>query len=259
MRPLWTGFISFGLVNIPVRLYSLAAEKEMDLDLLHAKDMSGVRYARICKKEEKEIPYDEIIKGAKHGATHVPLDDADFAHANARKTSTIEVAQFADESDIDPIYYEKPYYLEPEKGGEKAYQLFHDALLRSKRVGIARFVLRNREHLSAVRTLGGAIVLEQLRFASTLRRAADLTPPARKAVSAKEMRMAMDFVTKMTRKFRPEEYKDSYTRELLRAIREKAKHGKITPRGKRPTRTEVDDLMETLRLSLKHHAAARTR
>jgi DNA end-binding protein Ku len=152
MRAIWSGALSFGLVNIPVKLYSATAGMGLDLTMLHKKDISPIRYARICRADGKEIPYEDIVKGYEYQkGDYVILTDEDFKKASVEKTKAIEIESFVKESEIDPIYFEKPYYLEPEKGAQKAYALLRESLKKSKKIGLAKFVLRNREHLAAIR------------------------------------------------------------------------------------------------------------
>src|SRR5215211_1486354 len=142
MRALWTGSLSFGLINIPMKLYSATQEHGLNFDMLHKKDLSPIRYARICKADGKEIPYKDIVKGYEYQkGDYVVLVEEDFKRANIKKTKSIEMIEFTKESEINPLYYEKPYYLEPDKGADKAYVLLREALLKSKKVGIAKFVL----------------------------------------------------------------------------------------------------------------------
>jgi DNA end-binding protein Ku len=259
MHALWTGALSFGLVNIPVKLYSASQENRLDLDMLHKEDLSPIRYARVCRKDGKEIPSDQIVKGYQYQkGDYVVLTDEDFERANVRRSKTIEIQEFVDESEIDAKYYDKPYFLEPVEGAERPYALLRDALDRSKKVGIAKFVLRNREHLAAIKPEKGVLVLNQLRFANELRKPQDLnipdTPPGQK-----EMEMAVSLIGQLTAPFAPEAYKDTYADELRRVIDEKAKGRKPKPKGAPPAPTRVDDLMTALKKSLaqqKKRAAA---
>jgi DNA end-binding protein Ku len=258
MHSLWTGTISFGLVNIPVQLYSAVDEQKLDLDMLHKKDLSPVRFARVCRSDGHEIPYNEIVKGYEfRKGDYVVLEEEDFKKANARKTNTIDILQFAEESDIDPVYYDKPYYLEPGKGGDNAYALLRDALERSRRVGIARFAMRNREHLAAVKPAGNAILLHTLRFKSEVR-TPKLRVPGPKTARGREMDMALQLINQLTEKFHPEIHKDTYIEELKNVIETKAKGRAPAAKEKEPAPTRVTDLMETLKASL-HRTRERER
>jgi DNA end-binding protein Ku len=257
MRALWSGAISFGLVNIPVKMYSASESVSLDLDMLHKKDMEPIRYARVCKAEGKEVPFDEIVKGYQvEKGEYVVLTDEDFRHANARKTQAIEIAQFAAEAEIDPIYYEKPYYLVPEKSAEKPYVLLRDALAKSGKVAVARFVMHGREHVAAIRPENDALMLIQLRYASEIRRPEGLKFPAAKA-RGKEAEMAIALVERLTQEFRADDFTDTYVDELKRVIRMKAKGKTPKPRGKAPEPTRVTDLMSLLRESLETHQRGR--
>lgn len=251
MRALWTGSLSFGLVSIPVKLYPAAQSHGLDFDFLHRKDHEPIRYARICSVDGREVPYADIVRGYEVGkGEYVIVNDEDFKHANARKTKIIDLKSFADESDIDTIYYQKPYFLEPEKGGEKPYALMREALKKSGKVGIATFVLRNREHLAAIRPSGNALILHQLRFSQDMRDTADFDFPV-SHVYAKEMDIALALIEQLSAPFQAEDYKDTYTQEMLRIINQKRRG--IRPKLKKaeePLPTKVADLMELLKASL---------
>lgn len=253
MRPIWSGFIAFGLVNIPVKLYSPSVETGLDLDLLHKKDMSPIRYARICKEEEKEVPYDDVLHGYQYvKGEYVSLNEKDYEKANVRKTQTIEVQHFAAADEIDPNFFDKPYYLEPEPKTEKSYALLREALRKSGKVAVAKFVLRNREHLAIVRPHGEVLVLNQLRFNDQIKPADELVVPKVQAMAAGEMKMALELINKMTHHFRPELYKDVYIDELKEIIHQKAKGLVPKKKGEKPAATRMTDLMATLKASLEH-------
>jgi DNA end-binding protein Ku len=183
MRAIWSGSISFGLVNIPVKMFSGSRSHEgLDLDMLHKKDHARIRYARICRNDGKEIPYDEIEKGYEYReGDYIILTDADFKKADAKKAESIEIKQFVNESEIDSRYYEKPYYLEPGKGADRAYALLRDALEKSGKVALAKYAMRARDNMGAIKPLGNALVLNQMRFPADLREPADLKFPAKTA------------------------------------------------------------------------------
>jgi DNA end-binding protein Ku len=251
MRAIWTGALSFGLVNIPIRLYSATSGTDLDLTMLHKKDLSPIRYARICRADGKEIPYEDIVKGYEYRkGDYVILTEEDFKKANVEKTKSIEIQEFAKESEIDPIYFEKPYFLEPEKGAEKAYALLRESLKKSKKVGIAKFVLRNRERLAAIKPSGNVIVLEQMRFEHEIREPEDLNLPDAKKAGSKEIQIALALIEQLTEHFKPGQYKDTYTDELKKVIDAKAKGKPIKAKGKERKPTEVSDLMAVLKKSL---------
>jgi DNA end-binding protein Ku len=253
MRAIWTGAISFGLVNIPVRLYSATEERGLKFDMLHKKDLSPIRYARVCRLDGREVPYEDIVKGYEYqDGDYVVLADEDFKRANLRKTKTIDIQEFVLEEEIDAVYYTKPYYLEPDKGAEKAYAVLREALQKSKRVGIAKFVLRNREHLAAIKVQGNLIVLNQLRFKEEIRKPEDIKLPDKKTASGKEIDMAMQLIEQLSEPFKPEQFKDEYTQELKKVISQRAKGKTPKAKGAPPTPTKVPDLLNTLRKSLKN-------
>lgn len=259
MHSVWSGVIGFGLVNIPVRLYSPAKEEQLDLDYLHKKDHSPIRYARFCREEEKEIEWSEIVRGYKVGGRYVVLTDADFAKANARKTKAIDILHFAKAAEVDTMYFEKPYYLEPEAKARKAYALLREALRQTGKVGIATFVLRSRENLAVIRPHGDVLVLDQLRYSNELGSPDDLALPAGAALPKKEMRIAMDLIQASTEKFRPEAHKDRYLKELQAIIKEKARGIVPKKRGKEPRPTRNADLMAALKRSLAHRGRVAAR
>lgn len=252
MRAIWSGSISFGLVNIPVRLYSATAtESKVEFDLLHKKDMSPIRYAKVCKVEGEEVPNDEIVKGFEYeDGQYVIMTDDDFQRAHPAITQTIEVTGFTSEVEIDDIYFEKPYYLEPDKGAAKAYTLFREALKRSGKVGIARFIMRNREHMAAIKPSGDVLVLDQLRYHSDIHKPDELKLPSSENVVEAELELAMALVDKLTMPFKPEEYKDTYSDELHKVIEEKAAGRVPVAQGEAPTPTDVTDLISALKKSL---------
>ena len=254
MRSLWSGSISFGLVNIPVRLYSGINPREgIDLDMLHKEDHAPIRYARICRKDGEEVPWDDIVKGYEYrDGDYVVLSQADLDKLDTKKTETIDIRQFVAESDVDSRYYERPYYLEPAKGGDKAYALLHAALDESNKVAVARFVIHQREHLGVIKPIGRALVLNQMRFPSDLREAGDLKFPSETLVSHEEVKVALKFVSQETSHFIPEDYHDTYTEELEQLIKDRTKGKKPShAKTKKAADTSAGDLMSALKASLK--------
>lgn len=261
MRAIWKGSISFGLVNIPVQLFTASQEKEISFVLLHKKDLSTIRYARICKAEDKEVPWNEIVKGYEYEkGDYVVLDDKDFEKVNVKKTKTIEIVSFIDEEEIDSIYYIKPYFLEPDKQAESAYSLLRDALKKSKKVGLAKFVLHNREHIGALKVHDNAIVLNELRYQNELIHADDLKIPQVKS-KEKELSMAIQLIDQLTDHFNPKEYKDTYTEEIKNLIKQKSKGRPVHPKEEKRPSTKVHDIMSLLQASLetKKKPAKKTR
>lgn len=251
MRSIWTGAISFGLVNIPVKLYSAVQQQELDLDMLSKKDLSPIRYARISKSTGKEVDYKDIVKGYEYEKGHyVVVTDEDFRKASPEKSKTIDIRDFVNEDEIESIFFEKPYYLEPDKGAAKAYTLLMKALEKSKKVGIAQFMIRNRERIGALKVVDGVLVLNQLRYASEVRSTEELNIPEEK-LSPKEIDLAMKLIDQLTEKFEPRAYKDTYVEELKKIIEAKAHGKKIKAPAVKKPKANVKDIMSVLQQSLK--------
>ncbi len=250
MRAIWSGSISFGLVNIPIKLYSATEETMLSFNMLHEKDMSPIQYARICKMEKSEVPYDEIIKGYEYSeGNFVILTDEDFENANIRITKTITILDFVNKNEIDTKYFEKPYYLEPDKNSAKPYTLLREALKKTGKVGIGRYVLRNRERLVALEADENLLFIDHLRFQSEMRDKTGLKLPESKSEEP-ELEMAINLINQMSKKFNPSLYKDTYTNELRRIIDEKVSGKTPSRKGTIPKPTPVPDLMEMLKKSL---------
>lgn len=250
MRAIWSGSLSFGLVNIPVKLYSAVEQKELSFNLLHKEDFSPIRFARVCRKDGKEIPYEDIVKGYEYEpGDFVVMDDEDFKKANIKETSSIEIVNFVAADDIDTLYFEKPYYLEPEKN-QKPYALLRAALKKTNKVGIAKFVLRSKEHLGAVRADQGMIVLQQLRFKHEIRQPDGLKIPGEAKVEKKEADLAIQLINQLTVKFDPDTYQDTYTDDLKKIIEAKAKGKTPKAKGAIPQPVKINDLMAILKKSL---------
>lgn len=250
MRAIWSGSISFGLVNIPVKLYSATGGERLSFHLLHKDDMSAIRYAKVCKEEEKEVSKEDIVKGYEYAkGEYVVVEDEDFKKANVRRTSTIEIEGFTDAADIDSIYYEKPYYLEPDKNSLKAYSLLRDALKKSGKVGIATFVLKNKEHLAILKPESDIILLDQIRYSGDLRSTEEINVPEMK-LEENELEMAVSLIHQLEKEFIPADHRDSYTAELKSLIEEKIKGVTPEARGTAPEPTDVTELMDALRESI---------
>ena len=215
MRPIWTGSISFGLINIPVKLFSAVLESSLDLDMLDSKDHSHIKFKRVNEKTGKEVAYENIVKGYKLDSGYVVLEAADFEAADAVKTKMIEIINFVDEQEIDSIYYEQPYYLEPEKSAMKAYALLRDALEVSGKVGVTTFVLRNKENLAILKPYKKVIVLNRIRFSQEIREPSELMLPPVSKVKTKEMDMAKKLVAQLTEKFNIAKYYFKYPYALI--------------------------------------------
>lgn len=252
MHAIWKGSLSFGLVNIPIQIFTASQEKEISFVMMHKKDNSQIRYARICKEEEKEIPWDEIVKAYEYEKGHfVIVDDKDFEKANIKKTKIIEILGFINEDEVDSVYFVKPYFLEPQKNAEKTYSLLRDALKKSKKVGLAKFVLRNREHLGVLKIHDNIMILNELRYQKELLRAQEIKIPPVKA-NSKELEMAVQLIDELTIPFKPEAYKDMYVEEMKKIIKQKAKGRLVLPKAEKVKSTKIHDLMSLLQASLEH-------
>lgn len=251
MRPIWTGAISFGLVNIPVKLFSAVKDSSLDLDMLDKRDNANIKFKRVNEITGKEVPYEDITKGYLYHDDYVILNEKDFESADAKKTKTIDIINFVDQKEIDSIYYEQPYYLEPTKAGEKAYAIIRDALQDSGRVGVATFVMRNKEALAILKPYGEAIVLNRIRFEEEIRDTKDLALPGTAKANAKERAMANKLIDQLTEKFNIAKYKDTYTDKLLKIIKDKAKGKKTKPvRKLKVVHSKTKDIMDLLKASI---------
>lgn len=225
----------------------------IDLDMLHKDDHAPIRYARICRKDGEEIPWNDIVKGYEYAdGDYVVLSKKELDELDAEKTQTVDIIQFVDEPAIDIRYFEKPYYLEPVKGGEKAYALLRAALGKSKKLALAKFVMHEHEHVAVIKPVGRALVLNQMRFPSDIREPGQLSLPTDKDVTPKELEMALKLVKQETKPFMPEDLHDTFTDELEELIKEKVKGKKPHKKAaKERHETTAKDLMGALKASLK--------
>lgn len=250
MRPIWTGAIGFGLVNIPVKIYSATQSSNLSFDMLDKKDHERIRYMRINEKTGKEVPWGNIVKGYKLESDYVVLNDKDFEAASAVKTKTIEITDFVQEEEISSLYYETPYYLEPDKSGTRPYELLRQALTKTKKVGVANFVMRTKESLAILRPDKDVIVLNRIRFEEEIRETDELVLPKNTEVKPAELKMAISLIDQLTAKFDISKYKDTYNAELLKMIEAKAKGKKIKAPEMKVVHSKTQDLMEQLKASL---------
>ena len=263
MRAIWKGNISFALVSIPISLFSATRRNELSFHYLHKKDMSPVSYKRFCDGEDVEVPWEEITRGYEYEkGQYVEITDEDLDTADVELTKTIQILEFVREEEIDPLYFDKPYYLEPQKGGERAYALMRDALAESRKVGVAKVVLKSREHLAAVKSVGDMMTLQTMRFAHEIVDSGSLNLPRKADITKKEMDLANTLIDSMSDKFEPSKYKDDYHDKVLEIIQMKvAGVSPAAPVAKEPGPAKVVDLMEILKQSLsesKKTKAART-
>jgi len=251
--------VAFGLINIPVKVYSASEDRGLDFRMLDKHGHCPVSYARICRKTNKEIPYEDIVKGYEYQkGDYVILTDTDFEKAAPKKTKMIDVVSFIDEDEVSNEFIERPYYIEPDKKAEKAYVLLREALKRSKKVALAKWVLRNQEHVALLRPQKDALMLIQLRYASELRSPKDLKLPGKATFSKRELDMALMLIEQLQSHWNAEEYKDTYTEDLKKLIERKAKGKTVRVQDeKEPAPTDMRDLMEALRKSLDTHRKER--
>jgi DNA end-binding protein Ku len=262
MRPIWKGSISFGLVNIPVALYTATKTEELKFRLLRAKDLSPVNYKRVAEADGKEVPWDQIVKGYEYEKEKfIIIKEEDFKRVDIEATQTVDIQSFVDLAEVNPVFFHKPYYMEPQKGGDRAYVLLRDALKETGKIGIAKVVIKTRQHLAAVKPQDEGLMLELMHFATELKDVEDFKRPKEAKIAKKELDMAKALIDSMTEKWKPESYKDEYREALEEMIEEKVQHPdkelpKKTVRAKRPS--NVIDLVEVLQQSMKASGAKKT-
>lgn len=252
MRSFWSGSISFGLVNIPIKLYTATESHTLDLHLLRDKDLCPISFARVCRVDGEEVPWEHIVRGYEYAkGDYVILEKEDFEKADVKKTHTIDISTFVDEKEVDTIFFEKPYYLEPQKTGAKAYALLCEALRKSKKVGVGNYVLRQKEHIGIIKAYGNLIVLNQLRYHDEIRDQSKLNLPDKESINDKELKIALQLIDQLTGKFKPEEFSDEYIDDLKKIIEAKAQGKEIKHIKQVPTEgKEVADIMSLLKESL---------
>jgi DNA end-binding protein Ku len=248
-RAIWTGAVTFGLVNVPIRLVTAVREHTLHFRLIHEPDAGHIGYAKVCKLEGEAVPDDEIVKAYESNGELVYLTDEDFEAAQAERRRTVEVTDFVPLVEIDPIYFARTYYAVPQEGSEKVYSLFVRALEQSELVGIGTLVLRDREHLVALRVKDGVIAVELMRFADEVQPADDLKPSGAR-VQKKELDMALQLVEQFTSSFEPERYEDTYRKALLAVIRQKKQGKEVRAAPPPEAEEEAPDLMAALRQSV---------
>src|SRR5262245_1449741 len=269
MRAIWKGSISFGLVNIPVGLYPATRAERVSFRQLRADDLSPIHYKRVAEADGREVPWEKVVKGYEYEkGKFVTMEDEDLEKVMPEATQSINIIEFVDLSEIDPMFFETPYYLEPQKAGKKAYALLRDTLKETGRVGIARVVLKTKEHLAAVKPKGDSLVLELMHFPDELLEPDGLDIPRKEQLGKKEMDMAKSLVETMSGTWKPEEFHDVFRERLEKLIEEKVKSGGkelAAPKAKAKAPTNVVDLVVVLQQSLAeskkktgHAPAART-
>lgn len=251
MRAIWNGAIGFGLVNIPIKLYSASESSTLDLDMLDKKDLSNIRYKRVNENTHKEVAWENIVKGYKIEDKYIVLEDEDFQAVSPEKSKILSILQFVKEEEVDPALFETPYFLEPQKNGEAAYKLLLKALMKTKMAGIGSFILREREILCMIRPYQDEILMvNRMRYPEEMRVYKDLKIPSGKAPKAEELKMAETLIKSLAETFDPSKYRDTYNEDLLKIIKQKAK-GKIkkVKEAKQPV-GKATDLMAMLKASL---------
>jgi DNA end-binding protein Ku len=258
---IWTGSISFGLVNIPVSLVTAEQRDDLDFTLLDKRDSSPIGYQKISKRTGKPVPGDRIVRGVEQtNGRYVVVSDTDLRRASPERTQRIDILAFVEATAVPPLYFDRPYYLEPARGGERGYALFREALRRSGKLAVASVVVKTRQHLAAVLVYDRVLVLDVLRYASELRDPSKLRVPGTtlKAlrISDRELKMAERLVAEMTEDWDPEKYHDEYRDELLAFIKKRGRAGQLTSApetGEKPAtrkRADVIDIAELLKRSL---------
>jgi DNA end-binding protein Ku len=259
---IWSGSINFGLVSIPVKLFTAVRSGKNDIafNFLHKKDKGRIKNERVCSVDGKQVPWDEIVRGYEYEkGQYVILTDEDIKKASVEATQSVDIVQFVEAKEINPMLYDTPYYLEPDKKGRHAYALLREALKKSGKVGVAQVVIRTREHLAALRPLGDALVLETLHYADELMPYDQFElPPAKEKTPPTEMKAAMMLIDTMSEKFDLESFRDTYKEKLLTMIQARAK-GKPLPKikGKAPQPTNVVNIMDVLQRSLNERRGKR--
>ena len=252
MRPIWKGSISFGLVYIPVAVYPATREEKLSFRQLRSIDLSPIRYKKVAEADSKEVPAEQIVKGFEYErGRYVVMKEEDFEKVRIESTHSIDITDFVELEQVDPKFFYKPYFLEPQKGGEKAYAVLHKALSGTGKIGIAKVVISNREHLAAVKPDGLFLILELMHFASEILSAEILKNGSATAVTDKELKMAQALIDSMSVSWEPEKYRDEYRTALMEIIEQKAKNKQVAAKVMpAPTPTNVVDLVKVLQDSL---------
>jgi DNA end-binding protein Ku len=252
MRPIWKGSISFGLVYIPIAVYPATREEKLSFRQLRATDLSPIKYKKVAEADAKEVSADQIVKGFEYErGQYVVLKEEDFEKVRIESTHSIDITDFVDLEQIDPKFFYKPYFLEPQKGGEKAYSLLHKALSGTGKIGIAKVVISNREHLASVKPDGLFLILELMHFAQEILSPEILKNGSVGGITDKELKMAQTLIESMSVPWEPEKYRDEYRTAVLELIEQKAKKKEIADKPvAAPRATNVVDLVKVLQDSL---------
>lgn len=252
MRSLWRGSISFGLINIPIELYSASSEKGINMEMLRKGDQCPIHIKRVCGDTNEEVKNEDIVRGYKlENGEYVVLEKEDMEALETLQTHTIDITSFIKSEEIDTVYFDKPYYLQPTAGGEKAYTLLLNALKKSGRIALASMVMRTKEHIGILKSVNNAIIFNQMRYPDELVPEETLDMPLEVEVTEKETELALRLVEQLTEPFKPEVLKDNYREKLEKFIKAKADNHKVT-KAIEPTPTHVDELLAQLQYSLDH-------
>lgn len=252
MRSIWNGTISFGMVNIPIKIYPAVKSNFLSFHFLHEKDNGRIKNQRVCQECGQTVEYDELVRGYEYEkGKYLSLTEDELAKLSIEASKNIPILDFVDPEEIDPIYFDKPYYLGPGEEGDKLYALLRDALNRTNRVGIAKVVLRDREHLAAIKPMGRVLILDLLHFADEISATKGLKLPAADAkLAAREVEMAERLIENMSSRFDPERYKDTYRADLAAVIEKKLEGKTIRAKAKAVEPTTVVDIMSKLKASI---------
>ena len=260
MAAIWKGSIAFGLVNIPVELRTAVRADHISFRLLHKEDLAPVKYERVCSADGETVPWGEIVKGYEYQKDkYVVMTDKDFKAAAIEGSKTIDILDFVKEEEIDPRYFQTPYFIVPSKGAEKSYALLREAIRSSEAVGIGKVIIRQNQHLAGIKVVGDALVLEIMRFSNELVSADEYNFPGREKIRPQELKMAEQLVANLAEEFDPSKYSDDYRLNLMKIIKGKMKGKKVKLEAPRETAdTGVLDLMSKLRASLDQGSAKKT-
>jgi DNA end-binding protein Ku len=252
MRAIWKGSISFGLVYIPIAVYPATKEEKLSFRQLRSSDLSPIKYKKVAEADSKEVSADQIVKGYEYErGRYVVLKEEDFAKVRIESTHSIDITDFVELKQVDPKFFYKPYFLEPQKGGEKAYALLHRALSGTAKIGIAKVVISNREHLASVKPDGLFLILELMHFASEILSPEELKNGPVSSITEKELKMAQSLIDSMSVSWEPEKYRDEYRTAMMEIIEQKAQHKEIAGKPAPAVRaTNVVDLVKVLQESL---------
>jgi DNA end-binding protein Ku len=260
MRPTWKGSISFGLVYIPISVYPATREEKLSFRQLRKTDLSPIRYKKVAEADQKEVPADQIVKGFEYErGRYIILGDEDFEKVRIESTHSIDITDFVEQEQVDPKFFYKPYFLEPQKGGEKAYSLLHKALSGTGKIGIAKVVISNREYLAAVKPDGLFLVLELMHFASEVLTPEELNRP-KTDLNEKELKMAQALIESMSVEWKPEKYRDEYRDAVMEMIEQKAKNKQLPAAAPAaPRTTNVVDLVKVLQESIQRSQSVKVK